>query len=84
MIRKDRATAETTGAARVEREESAIRRWFNQHLERQKRIRGEQLENTTTWKVRSLGNGVWVHEYQRQLRSCRKHKPRDQCYPRSP
>ena len=33
-------------------------------------------ENTKTRKIRSLGNRSWVHEYQRQLRTPRRQKPR--------
>src|SRR3984885_15001084 len=49
MIRKNWTTAETTGALRVERAESAIRRWFSQHLERQTALEESNL------KTRQLG-----------------------------
>src|SRR4029077_5672883 len=59
MIRKDWATAATTGAASVESEESAIRRWFSQHLERQRALEESNLKTRQlgTLEVSEMGFG---------------------------
>ena len=61
MNRDDRATAESSKLARVEVKE----------MDPMKALEEEQLENPKPRNIGSLRNGIWLHEYQCQLRTCR-------------